>query len=146
MEYKENLFYGASPEIFKRAKELRKNTTPGENNLWTILRKKHFEGYKFRRQHPIFKYIADFYCHELKLVIELDGGIHLNPEQAEYDRGRTLQLNELGIEVMRISNQEVWDDIDEVSFKILDKISRIRLPLPNPPPRGRENCNYQNPP
>ena len=132
MSYHENLFYGASPEIFKRARDLRKKTTPSENNLWTLLRKKQFEGYKFRRQHPVYKFIADFYCHELKLIIELDGGIHLNPEQAEYDIGRTLELNQLGIEVMRITNQELWDDIDAVSFKILDKISKI-----NPPSGGQ---------
>ncbi|MCS4434570.1 endonuclease domain-containing protein [Aquiflexum gelatinilyticum] len=77
MGYKENLFYGASPEIFRRARELRKNTTPSENSLWTLLRKKQFEGYKFRRQHPVNKFIADFYCHELRLIIELDGGITL---------------------------------------------------------------------
>lgn len=126
MSYKENLFYGASPEIFRRARELRKNTTPSENNLWTLLRKKQFEGYKFRRQHPVFKFIADFYCHELKLIIELDGGIHLNPEQAEYDLGRTFELNQLGIEVMRITNEELWADMDAVSFKILNRISQIK--------------------
>jgi very-short-patch-repair endonuclease len=98
MSYKENLFFGASPEIFKRARQLRKRTTPSENNLWALLRKKQFEGYKFRRQHPIYKFIADFYCHELRLIIELDGGIHLNPEQAAYDIGRTFELNQLGID------------------------------------------------
>ena len=128
MSYKENLFYGASPEIFRRARELRKNTTPSENNLWSLLRKKQFEGYKFRRQHPVFKFIADFYCHELRLIIELDGGIHLNPEQAEYDLGRTFELNQLGIEVMRITNEELWADMDAVSFKILNRISQIKSP------------------
>ncbi|MCR9014855.1 endonuclease domain-containing protein [Aquiflexum gelatinilyticum] len=65
-------------------------------------------------------------CHELRLIIELDGGIHLNRDQAEYDLGRTLELNQLGIEVMRITNEELWADMDAVSFKILDKISRIK--------------------
>nr|WP_255737821.1 endonuclease domain-containing protein [Cognataquiflexum nitidum] len=120
------MFYGASPEIFRRARELRKNTTPSENNLWTLLRKKQFEGYKFRRQHPVFKFIADFYCHELRLSIELDGGIHLNPERAEYDLGRTFELHQLGIEVMRISNEELCADMDAVSFKILNKTSQIK--------------------
>jgi very-short-patch-repair endonuclease len=68
------------------------------------------------------------YCHELQLIIELDDGIHLNPEQAAYDIGRTHELNQLGIEVMRITNEELWADIDAVSFKILEKISQIKPP------------------
>jgi len=71
------MFYGASPLIFERAKELRKRMTETENILWNALRRKNRKGYKFRRQHPMSTYIADFYCHQLKLVIEIDGGYHL---------------------------------------------------------------------
>ncbi len=103
MGYMENLFYGASPLIFKRANDLRKRMTPAESALWTLLTNKQLGGYKFRRQHPAKNFILDFYCHQLKLAIELDGGIHTDLDQADYDRGRTYELNELGIEVLRLN-------------------------------------------
>jgi len=85
MSYRENLSLGASPEIHRRAQELRKRMTPCENILWERLKGKHFLGYKFRRQHPLYKYIVDFYCHQLKLVIEVDGSVHLGADAVEYD-------------------------------------------------------------
>ncbi|HMG83246.1 MAG TPA: DUF559 domain-containing protein [Ferruginibacter sp.] len=69
------MFYGASRIIFQRAKALRNNVTASEMILWEYLRTNPF-GYKFRRQHPLGIFIADFYCHKLKLIIELDGSIH----------------------------------------------------------------------
>ncbi len=75
----ENMFFGASKIIFENAKELRKNMTHAEKILWNHLKVKP-NGYKFRRQHPLGIYIADFYCHKLKLVIEIDGSIHDNDE------------------------------------------------------------------
>jgi cyclase len=72
---KQTMFYGASKIIFERAKALRNNVTAEEMVLWEYLRTNPF-GYKFRRQHPLGIFIADFYCHKLKLVIELDGSIH----------------------------------------------------------------------
>jgi cyclase len=71
----DQMFYGALPLIFERADGLRKNPTEEEKILWERLKAKKL-GVKFRRQHPIWNYIADFYCHELKLVIEVDGSIH----------------------------------------------------------------------
>lgn len=136
MGYMENLFYGASPEIFKRANDLRKRMTPAESALWTLLRNKQLEGYKFRRQHPAKNFILDFYCHQIKLAIELDGGIHQNPIQAEYDKGRTYELNELGIEVLRFQNEDLWEDADRVLDKILGKIEQIKL---SAPPRPSSN-------
>lgn len=65
------MFYGAPPHIFEKARELRKRTTPAEQKLWEHLKKKQLKGYRFRRQHPIFNFIADFYCHSAKLVIEV---------------------------------------------------------------------------
>ena len=70
------MFYGAKPIIFERARELRKNQTVPEKKLWTILCKKQIMGMRFRRQHPINIFIADFYCHTLKLVVEIDGSDH----------------------------------------------------------------------
>jgi very-short-patch-repair endonuclease len=118
MSYAENLFYGASPEIHRRARELRKQMTPAEKRLWDFLKQKSLSRFKFRRQHPIKKFIVDFYCHELKLVIELDGSIHDQVVQAEYDLGRTFELEELGLKVVRFRNEEVFDLTEEVLARI----------------------------
>ena len=79
-----NMHYGASKVIFQKAKELRKFPTHEEEIIWGYLCRNKL-GVKFRRQHPIFLYIVDFYCHSLKLVIEIDGGIHHKPEIRIYD-------------------------------------------------------------
>ncbi|MGC1241070.1 MAG: endonuclease domain-containing protein [Chryseosolibacter sp.] len=76
-------------------------------------------GYKFRRQHPIADFIADFYCHECKLIVELDGEYHDDIGQKQYDEGRTYELNELKVKVIRFTNREVFDHI---AF-VLDEIS-----------------------
>ena len=73
-------FYGASPEIFRIASELRKNMTDAEKLVWEKVRKKQILGLRFRRQHPIDKYVVDFYCHSTRLVVEIDGGVHLTYE------------------------------------------------------------------
>src|SRR5688500_7182407 len=83
LEYK-NMHYGASELIFKRAEELRKFPTHAEVVIWGHL-KGNSLNVKFRRQHPLFLYIADFYCHSLKLVIEIDGSIHEENEQKMND-------------------------------------------------------------
>lgn len=72
---KENMYYGASHLIFQKAEELRNRMTPAEEILWKHIHINQWK-LKFRRQHPIWNYIADFYCHGIKLVIELDGAIH----------------------------------------------------------------------
>ena len=81
---RQNMFYGASSEIFKRAGELRNKMTQAEEVLWKAIHINEWK-LKFRRQHPVSRYIVDFYCHPIKLVIELDGGIH---ELAEIKRIR----------------------------------------------------------
>mgnify|MGYP001303755511 CR=1 FL=1 len=99
--------------ITQRVRDLRKNQTLSENMLWQCLRNRKLAGYKFNRQHPIkvvhdgkIRYfIADFHCHEKNLVIELDGKIHEN--QKEYDEYRTYVINQLGIRVFRIKNEEL---------------------------------------
>ena len=108
------MFYGASPEIFKRAGELRKNMTEAESKLWSLLRKKQVEGKRFRRQHPIKSFIVDFYCHECKLVVEVDGSIHQLAEQKEYDSGRTYELEQLGLKVIRFTNNQVLKQPEKV--------------------------------
>ena len=95
----ENLFYGASPKIRAYAKELRKTMTKCERILWNELRNRKLSDCKFRRQHPIDIFIADFYCHKKRLVIEVDGEIH--KQQKEYDIGRDAEMNDYGITVLR---------------------------------------------
>ncbi len=110
--------------IIELARELRKNQTPSEKYFWQIVRNRKFEGKKFLRQHPLIYenknnnlsfYIADFYCAEHHLVVELDGKIH--DEQKEYDEQRDLIINEMGIRVLRIKNEELMD-IETVKEKI----------------------------
>jgi len=111
------MFYGASPLLFIRARKLRDQMTEAEQRLWGFLSNKQLKGYKFRRQHPIKYFIADFYCHRARLVVEVDGDIH--KFQKEYDAGRTYELEELGITVIRFTNAEVFDEIE----KVLERIS-----------------------
>ena len=95
LESKGNMHYGASKLIFQRPEELRKFCTHEEEIIWGYL-KGNQSGVKFRRQHPLSNYIADFYCHALKLVIEIDGLIHQLPENTEADEIRTSWLKEKG--------------------------------------------------
>ena len=115
------MFYGAKPVIFEYAKKLRKNPTQAELILWEHLRKNKL-GVKFRRQHPVYKYIVDFYCHKLKLVIEIDGGYHLKLEQKEYDKYRTKDLSEFGIKTLRFTNNQVLNNIEFVLSIIIQEI------------------------
>lgn len=113
------MYYGAPPEIIQRARELRKNMTPAEKLLWEKLRKKQLKNTRFYRQQPIDIFIADFYCHKYKLVIELDGGIHKDPEVVDYDKNRTAHFERFGITVIRFNNEEIFNDIENVLNKIL---------------------------
>ncbi len=93
--YNDNLHKNANPKLYEYGRALRKETTEAEDKLWQYLRNKKVNGLKFRRQHPLHNYIADFYCHEAKLVIEIDGAVHTTKDNAEYDKGRTYELQEL---------------------------------------------------
>jgi very-short-patch-repair endonuclease len=104
-----------------RAKRLRQTFTPAEETLWSHLRDRRFLGLKFRRQAPIGPYIADFLCHELRLVLELDGSVHLEPNQISHDQNRDANLQALGYRVLRYTNQQLQDDPDSV----LEAIRRL---------------------
>ena len=92
------------------ARENRRNPTPAKTLLWQkVLRGKQFEHYKFLRQKPIGDYIVDFYCAELRLVIEIDGDSHAG--QIEYDAQRTRFLNGLGLQVIRYANRDVLHEL-----------------------------------
>jgi len=119
--YKENLTWAAKPDIYKKAKELRKSMTVAEELLWNRLKNNKLGGLKFRRQHPLDIFIADFYCHQRKLIIEIDGGIHEGAEQKEYDEGRTYSLEVKGFKILRFRNEEVINNIENVLLKILNQ-------------------------
>ena len=123
--YRNDFYYGASKQLINRAKELRKQQTDAEKVLWNALRSHQFSGFKFRRQHPVKWFIADFYCHEVKLIIEVDGGIHATPDQSAYDVGRTAEIEEMGISLIRFTNEEILTNLEFV-LKQIDKM--IQLP------------------
>jgi len=112
--YGDDLFKGANHKLFEFSKVLRKTQTDAEEIIWQSLRNRNILGFKFRRQHPLDKYIADFYCHEAKLIIEIDGGIHNQIDNKEYDKYRSYELEELGIEVLRFTNEEVNKNLQMV--------------------------------
>ena len=102
--------------VIKLAQTMLKDMTAPEKKLWLKLKNKQIDGLRFRRQHPIGRYIADFYCHELKLVIELDGAIH--DDRKEYDENRDAFLKAGGYSLLRFSNNSIEDSIDDVVKKI----------------------------
>ncbi|MBI2730637.1 MAG: DUF559 domain-containing protein [Sphingobacteriales bacterium] len=112
--YNDNLHKGAIGKLYEFGRDLRRTSTETEKILWEQLRNRKLKGLKFRRQHPIDKFVADFYCHEKRLVVELDGAVHNDKEVKEYDDNRTFILNELGITVMRFRNDEVINNLHQV--------------------------------
>ena len=102
-----------------KARKLRQKLTEQEAVMWHLLRNRGLNGYKFRRQYPIGSYVVDFVCRELKLIIELDGGQHNEPENIEYDKKRTQYLNEKGYKVVRFWNNEIDENLEGVYQSIL---------------------------
>ena len=119
------MFFGAKREIFEAATNLRRTMTLPELILWKRLRNRSVFKFKFRRQHPIDKFIVDFYCHELKLVIEIDGEIHENDIYKAYDLIRTDELNKYGLKIIRFSNNQILFEIDSVITILLDRIREL---------------------
>jgi very-short-patch-repair endonuclease len=121
------MYFGATPAIFKLAKELRKNETEAEKILWSKLNKNQIMGLQFRRQHPINIFIADFYCAKLKLVIEADGDIHEIPEYQNHDIGRSDMLNDFGITVIRFTNEQIIQEIDYTMNQIENIVKQLLI-------------------
>ena len=113
-----NMFYGALPIHFELAKKLRNTQTEAEMYLWEQLENLKFPKVRYKRQHPILYFIADFYCHKAKLIIEVDGGYHDIPEQYLYDKNRDSELEALGLKVIRFTNEQVLFDIENTLKKI----------------------------
>jgi very-short-patch-repair endonuclease len=109
------------PELIKLARKLRRNHTDAEKLLWQALRNRQIANTKFRRQHPLGDFILDFYCHEQKLAIELDGGQHFDEKQRQADLARTEALERLGIRVLRFDN---WQMLQETSA-VLEEIFKL---------------------
>ena len=118
------------PPILQRAREMRHPQTPAEVTLWRGIRNRNL-GYKFRRQHPIDRFIIDFYCAQAKLCIEIDGDSHLEPDQMDYDTARTEYLEALGYKVIRFTNNDVRYNIHSVVDEIV-RVIESRIPTPSP--------------
>jgi very-short-patch-repair endonuclease len=121
IEQEKAMYYGAKPETFTAAKILRDNMTSCEKILWERLRHKQICGLRFRRQHPINFFIVDFYYHEVRLVIEIDGEIHNH--QKEYDDGRSAEMEKYFIKVIRFTNSEVENNIEAVIRKTENEVN-----------------------
>jgi very-short-patch-repair endonuclease len=101
------------------ARDLRKRQTPAEKALWKLLRDRRLRDLKFRRQFPIGPFVADFCCWEMRLVIELDGEIHAEAQQAARDRERDAFLRGSGFTILRFPNERVFGDVLGVIEEIL---------------------------
>ena len=122
-----------------RARDMRLKGTKAEEIFWRAVRRKRLCGLKFIRQKPLLGYIADFYCAELKLVIEIDGGIHDHSE--EYDRRRSAKLNDKGITVLRFKNEQIINDLRGVLSNLKQTLSSFL-----PPGRKRESLESKKHP
>lgn len=103
-----------NPVLLQFARAMRQNPTSAESFLWQVLRARQFAGFKFRRQHPVEPYILDFYCPEIQLAVELDGGQHATVKGVENDAQRTAYLAEKGIKLIRFWNHEVMTQPEDV--------------------------------
>ncbi len=106
------------PYILELARQFRANPTPAEKALWQHLRTKRLDGWKFYRQYPLYRYIADFYCEKARLVVELDGGAHDRKRQMEYDGERDRYLSVCGIRTLRFSNERALQATGDVLAEI----------------------------
>lgn len=121
---------GAPSSSFIKARNLRLNMTTSEKKLWELLKDKRFQGYKFRRQHPIHIYIVDFYCHELGLIIEVDGEYHNDPLQISKDLERSDLLKFQELHIIRFTNDQVLNSIG----KVLNDLKQYIIDI-SPPPK-----------
>ena len=124
------IYFGANPELLRLAGNLRNSMTAAERILWNQLRNRKRMKFKFRRQHPLNQIILDFYCHEARLAIEVDGNIHKDPYQIERDKERTTILRKFQINELRFSNWEVEHEIEKVLHTIHEHLENSFPPSP----------------
>lgn len=103
-----------NPKLKEYARVLRNNSTKSEIKLWKVLKNKNIKGYDFHRQKPLLNFIADFYCYELKLVIELDGFTHEFEKIKNKDKYKQAKLEEFGLTVLRFTDEEIFSEFDLV--------------------------------
>ena len=115
---------GARPWKTERAKSLRSSETSAQGKLWSHLRNRHLGGFKFVRQAPIADYFVDFLCRDESLVIEVDGGTHGEPDEIAADLVRSEVIERLGFRIYRVSNTDVFDNIDGVLDGLLEELER----------------------
>ncbi|NLU46341.1 MAG: endonuclease domain-containing protein [Euryarchaeota archaeon] len=125
---------GYLPGDHRNAKALRRRMTEAEARLWRLLRNRRFEEFKFRRQHPMGRYVLDFFCHRSGLVIEVDGGQHAERSQEEADQERDTWLREQGLRVLRFWNIQIMNDTETVLRAIHEALTEAR---PHPRPLSR---------
>ena len=118
--YNSSMWKGAPAQNFSRAQDLRANQTTAEKILWKRLQLEPFKKYHFRRQHPLHKFIVDFYSSSLKLVIEVDGIHHQSEMQRISDEERTDILEYQGLNVIRFTNEEIMNEMEKVEEKLLE--------------------------
>jgi len=117
------------PSLLEFAREGRKNPTHTEKMLWRMLSGRKIHGLKYRREHPVGKYIADFYCAEFKLIVEIDGDVHKRDDVKRQDIIRQNELERAGYRVIRFSSNEVFSDMD----RVIEEIVKVCRSLPSPP-------------
>ncbi len=122
--------------LTERARQLRQSETLTEEIAWNLLRDRKVFGLKFRRQQPLGRYIVDFYCHKLRLVVELDGEVHSQPRRVKRDARRKASLERLGCRVLCFSNGMVLQDPDAFLEKVSQYIPSPRLRPPSSTGRG----------
>lgn len=122
----------ASQELIARARQLRREATAAESLLWELLRDRRLLGRKFRRQHPIGQFIADFFCDDARLIIEIDGAVHREPTQQERDRLREEILREHGFAVLRFTNDQIFDRTEQVLQEIAAYVTAHSYEHPSP--------------
>ena len=121
-----SMFYGALPILFDFARKLRDHQTEAELYLWSQLDNLNCLNVRFKRLHPILYFVADFYCHKAKLIIEVDGGYHDLPEQYKYDKEREHELEDLGLKVIRFTNEQVLFQIEN-TLKEIEGVIKERI-------------------
>ncbi|MGY4592208.1 very-short-patch-repair endonuclease [Thermostichus sp. MS-CIW-40] len=122
----------ASQELIARARQLRREATTAESLLWELLRDRRLLGRKFRRQHPIGQFIADFFCDDARLIIEIDGAVHREPTQQERDRLREEILREHGFAMLRFTNEQIFDHTEQVLQEIAAYVTAHSYEHPSP--------------
>lgn len=125
-----------NPKLTALARKLRNNSTKSEIFLWKCLKGKRIYEYDFHRQKPIDNYIIDFFCHELKLAIEIDGYSHYFPDEHIKDMEKDIKLNTLGINVLQFEDSWIFHDLENVLRTIEKYIEEYELTHPRPLSRG----------